>query len=76
MSKEQRIEHIEDCIFLIEKQKIFYTRLSLSSASGDDEAADMKMRINAMSNAFGFKDLMECLDTMITTLHNAIKKEG
>ena len=76
MSKEQRIEHIEDCIFLIEKQKIFYTRLSLSSSSGDAEAADMKMRINAMSNAFGFKDLTECLDTMITTLHNAIKKEG
>ena len=75
MSREQRVEHIEDCIFLVEKQRTFYTRLSLSAPT-DDEAADMKMRINAMSQAFGFKDLMDCLDTMIDTLQNALKKES
>ncbi|BCV00335.1 MAG: hypothetical protein CM15mV34_1090 [Caudoviricetes sp.] len=36
----------------------------------------MKERINALSNAFGFKDLMECLDTMITTLEKAYKNGG
>ena len=75
MSLEQRLEHIEDCKDLIEKQRTFYTRLSLS-APNDPEAADMKERINALSNAFGFKDLMECLDTMITTLEKAYKNGG
>ena len=75
MSLEQRREHIDDCKDLIEKQRTFYTRLSLS-APNDPEAADMKERINALSNAFGFKDLMECLDTMITTLEKAYKNEG
>ena len=75
MSREQRVEHIEDCIFLVEKQRTFYTRLSLSAPT-DEEAADMKMRINAMSQAFGFKDLMDCLDTMIKTLETALEKES
>ena len=75
MSKEQRIEHIEDCKYLIDKQKTFYFRLALA-AKDDPEAADMKNRINAMSNAFGFKDLMECMEVMIQTLENAAKKES
>ena len=74
MSREQRVEHIEDCIFLVEKQRTFYTRLSLSAPT-DDEAADMKMRINAMSQAFGFSSLYECLDKLKETLAAARKKE-
>ena len=75
MSKEQRLEHIEDCKYLINKQRVFYTRLSLASTTGDAEAADMKTRINSLSQAFGFKDLMDCLDTMIKTLEDAAKKD-
>ena len=63
MSKEQRLEHIEDCKYLIGKQKIFYTRLSLAATTGD-------------AQAFGFKDLMDCMDTMIKTLEDAAKKDG
>ena len=67
MSREERLNHIEDCKNLIDKQKTFYGRLCLA-ASEDREAADMKSRINALSNAFGYKDLAECMDAKIKTL--------
>ena len=67
MSIQDRLDHIEDCKNLIDKQKTFYGRLCLA-ASEDSEAADMKARINALSNAFGYKDLAECMDAMISTL--------
>ena len=67
MSREERLDHIEDCKNLIDKQKTFYGRLCLA-ASEDSEAADMKSRINALSNAFGYKDLAECMDAMLSTL--------
>ena len=67
MSIQDRLDHIEDCKDLIDKQKTFYGRLCLA-ASEDREAADMKARINALSNAFGYKDLAECMDAMISTL--------
>ena len=38
---------------------------------GDEGAADMKTRINAMSQAFGFNDLAECMDAMVDTLNKA-----
>ena len=67
MNLQDRLDHIEDCKDLIDKQKTFYGRLCLA-ASEDSEAADMKARINALSNAFGYKDLAECMDAMISTL--------
>lgn len=67
MSLQDKLDHIEDCKDLIDKQKTFYGRLCLA-ASEDSEAADMKARINALSNAFGYKDLAECMDAMISTL--------
>ena len=67
MSRQERLDHIEDCKNLIDKQKTFYGRLCLA-ASEDREAAAMKSRINALSNAFGYKDLAECMDAMIKTL--------
>ena len=74
MSKDQKFAHIDDCEELIEKQRIFYTRLCLA-ASTDPEAADMKARINAMSQAFGFTDLGACMDAMVSTLNDARNKE-
>ena len=76
MSKKERLEHIEVTKGLIDKQRVFYTRLSLAATTGDAEAADMKTRINSLSQAFGFKDLMDCMDTMIKTLEDAAKKDG
>tara|TARA_B100001250_G_scaffold334925_1_gene300982 strand:- start:2777 stop:3109 length:333 start_codon:yes stop_codon:yes gene_type:complete len=74
MSKDQKFAHIDDCEELIEKQRIFYTRLCLA-ASTDPEASDMKGRINAMSQAFGFTDLGACMDAMVSTLNDARNKE-
>jgi len=73
MSREERLDHIEDCKNLIDKQRTFYGRLCLA-ASEDREAADMKSRINALSNAFGYKDLLECMDAMIQTLETTARK--
>ena len=50
-------------------------RLCLASTAGDKEAADMKMRINALSQAFGYTDLSACMDAMIVTLDKAAEKE-
>ena len=74
MSKQEKLDHIESCKSLIDKQKTFYGRLCLA-ATEDTEAADMKTRINALSNAFGYKDLAECMDAMVMTLEQAASRE-
>ena len=74
MNKQEKLEHIEQCKRLIDKQKTFYTRLCLA-ASEDPEAADMKTRINALSNAFGYETLSECMSAMLETLEKAAQRE-
>ncbi len=74
MNKQERLEHIGKCKHLIEKQKTFYIRLCLAS-SEDPEAADMKTRINALSNAFGYETLAVCMDAMVETLEQAAHRE-
>ena len=74
MNKEEKIEHIDKCKGLIDKQKTFYMRLCL--AAGEyPEASDMKMRINALSQAFGYTDLAACMDAMVVTLDKAAERE-
>ena len=74
MNKEEKIEHIDKCKQLIDKQKTFYMRLCLA-AGEDPEASDMKMRINALSQAFGYTDLAACMDAMVVTLDKAAERE-
>tara|TARA_B100001250_G_scaffold172300_1_gene148317 strand:- start:1634 stop:1966 length:333 start_codon:yes stop_codon:yes gene_type:complete len=74
MNKEEKIAHIDKCKGLIDKQKTFYGRLSLA-AGEDAEAADMKTRINALSQAFGYQSLLDCMDAMLVTLDKAAEKE-
>ena len=74
MNKKEKLEHIEDCKVLIDKQKTFYTRLCLASHE-DAEAADMKTLINALSQAFGYRDLSECMEAMVRTLEQAAQRE-
>ena len=75
MNREEKLEHIEDCKTLIDKQKTFYGRLCLA-ASEDSDAADMKTRINALANAFGYENLAMCMDAMVRTLEQAAEQEG
>jgi hypothetical protein len=74
MSKIEKLNHIEECKTLIDKQKTFYARLCLA-APEDPEASDMKTRINALCNAFGYDSLLECMDAMIQTLEKAAQQE-
>ena len=74
MDREEKLGHIQDCKNLIDKQKTFYTRLCLAS-SEDPEASDMKERINALTNAFGYDDLIECVNAMVATLEAAAMRE-
>ena len=74
MTKEEKLEHIDGCKQLIEKQKNFYFRLSLA-AKEDAEAKEMRERIHQLTKAFGFKDLMDCMDSMVATLEQAAQQE-
>ncbi len=74
MYKDEKIKHIDKCKVLIDKQKTFYTRLCLASST-DPEASDMKTRINALSQAFGYTDLGACMDAMVVTLDKAQERE-
>ena len=53
MSKEDQLYHIEILENLIEKQKVVYTRLSLSD---DPEAQQMKKHITESASMFGLPD--------------------
>ena len=74
MNKSEKLDHTADCKGLIDKQRTFYGRLCLA-ASEDPEAADMKNRINALSQAFGYQHLAECMDAMLETLEKAAERE-
>ena len=74
MNKSEKLDHIADCKGLIDKQRTFYGRLCLA-ASEDPEAADMRVRIDALSSAFGYKDLSECMEAMVMTLEQAAQAE-
>lgn len=74
MSSQEKLQHIEECKELIVRQKTFYTRLSLASYD-DPEAAEMKERINALCNAFGYATLHECMEAMVETLEKAAQQE-
>jgi|TARA_B100001113_G_C20911826_1_gene536052 hypothetical protein len=75
MSKEKRLEHIDKCKDLIDRQKNFYTRLTLASKE-DAEAADMRSRIDALSQAFGYASLIDCMEAMLDTLGRAQKTQS
>jgi len=53
MSKGEKVEHVEIMSQLLEKQKILYTRMSLSD---DPEAKAMKNKILESARSLGFPD--------------------
>ena len=74
MDKHGRIQHINDTLMLVEKQKVFYTRFVLASMS-DEEAMDMKIRIYSLTSAFGYATLTECMESMFAILNQALQQE-
>jgi predicted RNA binding protein with dsRBD fold (UPF0201 family) len=66
MSREDKLEHIEKLTELLEKQRIMYTRLSLSD---DPEAIEMKENLRKSVALMGFSP-----ETDMTVLFNSMTK--
>lgn len=66
MSREEKIEHIEMLTLLLEKQRVMYTRLSLSD---DPEAVEMKENLRKSVALMGFSP-----ETDMNILFNSMTK--
>ena len=66
MPHDEKLEHIEKLSSLLEKQKVMYTRLSLSD---DPEADDMKKNLEKSLTVLGFPE-----GTDMITLFNGMAK--
>ena len=66
LSREDKIEHIEKLTLLLEKQRIMYTRLSLSD---DPQAVEMKENLRKSVAIMGFPP-----DTDMNLLFSSMNK--
>ena len=70
LSREEQIEHVELLIELLQKQKVMYTRLSLSD---DPQAKKMKEQLQQSVQMLGFPegtDMSMLFDGMYQTIQN------
>jgi len=68
MSREERVEHIDCLLNLLDKQKIMYTRLSLSN---DPQAREMKENLRKSISVMGFPPNTD-MQTLFTMMHETI----
>ena len=77
LSREDRKEHIESLKVLLDKQRVMYTRLSLSD---DPTAKELKSQIEKSVTVMGFKPgtsmdvLFDTMRQTIQTLEGSIDK--
>jgi len=73
MSREDKLEHIEKLTTLLEKQRVMYTRLSLSD---DPEAVEMKENLRKSVAIMGFppETDMQVLFTSMNKTIDSLKK--
>ena len=70
MSREDKLEHIDILTSLIEKQRVMYTRLSLSD---DPEAVEMKENLRKSVALMGFPpetDMQTLFNSMYATIES------
>ena len=70
MSREDKLEHIDVLTSLLEKQRVMYTRLSLSD---DPEAVEMKENLRKSVALMGFPpdtDMQVLFDSMSETIES------
>jgi hypothetical protein len=78
MSKDEKIDHVNLLQSLLEKQKVLYTRLSLSD---DSDAAEMKQRIIESTMTMGLPENIDMniifsnMNTMIENMKSQIRSE-
>ena len=68
MDRETKLEHIDKLQILLEKQKVMYTRLSLSD---DPQAVEMKENLRKSIQMMGFSpdtDVNVLFDSMMKTI--------
>jgi hypothetical protein len=79
MSKEEKLSHVEILERLLEKQKVLYTRLSLSD---DPEAIQMKERISESASMMGLPSNVDMnvifnnMSSMLDVMKQQIDKTG
>ena len=79
MSKEEKLKHVEILERLLEKQKVLYTRLSLSD---DPEAIRMKERISESASMMGLPSNVDMnvifnnMSSMLDVMKQQIDKTG
>ena len=73
MNRETKLEHIEKLELLLEKQRVMYTRLSLSD---DPQAVEMKENLRKSVAIMGFSPEtdMQVLFTSMTKTIESLKK--
>ncbi len=73
MPREDKLEHIEKLSLLLEKQRVMYTRLSLSD---DPKAVEMKENLHKSVAIMGFSPEtdMQVLFTSMTKTIESLKK--
>jgi hypothetical protein len=70
MDRETKLEHIEKLQTLLEKQKVMYTRLSLSD---DPQAVEMKENLRKSVSLMGFPpetDVQNLFNSMSATIES------
>ena len=79
MSKEEKLEHVKILEKLLDKQKVLYTRLSLSD---DPEAIQMKERITESASMMGLPPNVDMnvifnnMSSMLDVMKQQIDKTG
>ena len=69
MSRESQVEHIDMLVDLLERQKIMYTRLSLSD---DPDAKRMKEELKKSITLMGFPDGTD-MQFLFNAMHKTIQ---
>ena len=70
MKPEQKKEHLRTLKSFLEKQKLFFFRISLSN---DKDALEMKDRLMEATKMFGVNDEMNNMDAFFAKLDDTIK---
>ena len=70
MNYNQKVEHLTTLKTFLEKQKLFFFRISLSN---DKDALEMKDRLMEATKMFGVNDEMNNMDAFFAKLDDTIK---
>ena len=71
MNYNQKVEHLTTLKSFLEKQKLFFFRISLSD---DPAAIEMKDRLMDAAKMFGVQDEINSMDAFFAKLNNTIKE--